>query len=164
MAKVNQKAIRELLEDYAITRGAIETLQLQRDERLEPARAKFKKSVDKIEQEFAPQISPLSEKLAVLESSIKAEISKGYDAAQGSFAVTKVESSLAIVEVNSRQERELSAEVWLKEVPKADQTGAFFGTLKVLVTAADKFRSDIVNRLAQLKRTHSISIRLKLSK
>lgn len=162
MAKVNQKQVRELLEEYATTRGHLETLQLQRDAALEPAWQRFQKTVEKTDKEYAPQISPLSEKLVDLESRIKAELQKGFDVLGNNFAVKKIESELAIVEVNSREEREIQAEAWLKEVPKSEQTGNFFDTIKVLITKADKFRSDIVNRLATAKRTHTISIRLKL--
>lgn len=161
MAKVNQKNIRELLEQYTETRGAIENLQAQRDAALEPARAKMIKAVEKIDREFAPQISPLSEQLVRLETSIKAEMQKGFDAAANSYAVVKVESTGAIVEVSGSQRREISAEDWLREVPKAEQSKSFFGTISVLVVAAEKFRSDIVNRIASVKRSHQISIRLK---
>lgn len=161
MARPNQKFIREKLEEYAETMGKFDSLSAQKTEAMKPHQEKFEKASVRVGKEFDAEMLNSQADMQRLQFEIETEIKKGFDESANSFAVKKVESELAFVEVNTREEREISAEEWLSAIPKSDQAGGFFDTLKVLITKAEKFRSDIVAKLAKMKRTHTISIRLK---
>lgn len=161
MARVIKKRIREFLEEYAAAQGKLETLRTQRDEAVRPARELFERRVAKIEKEFIEGIAKAQGEVNALEETIQIEMQNGYDAAADAYVEKLIESENAVVEVNTREQREVSPEEWLREVPASEQKGKFFDTINVLITKADKFRSDIVAKLSNPKRNHSITVRLK---
>lgn len=161
MARVNQKAVKEKLNEWAELSGEIDTLEAQRFEATRPIREKLEAKIAKAEAEFVLPVADARKKLAALEDEIKAELQKGFDAAANDYSAKKIETDDALVEINTSEQREISAADWLKEVPTSQRDSKFFGTLKVMIGKANDFRSDLVAKLATGKRTHSISFRVK---
>ena len=141
--------------------GKISSLETQREKALLPAREKFEKAAAKVDKDYGDEIAESRLIISELEKDIRGEIEKGFDAKNDLFAKTKIEADGAVVEVNTREVREIDAQAWLENVPKSEQDAQFFDTLKVLIGKANDFRSDFVAKLSTAKRTHSISIRLK---
>lgn len=161
MARVNQKTTKEKLQRWAVLQGKITSLETQRIAALQPAREKFEKAAAKVDAEFGDEIADTRKIIAELDRDIRGEVQKGFDAKTEIFAKTKIETDDALVEVNTRETREIDAQEWIESIPKSQRSGQFFDTLKVLIGKAEDFRSDIVAKLSKPNRTHSISIRLK---
>lgn len=159
--KVNQKNIKEKLQEWATCRGKVDTLMSQKDAEIAPFKAAFDKKSAKITAQYADNLNLANADLFQAEKELKAELGKGFDALTNEFAVTKVESELAIIEVKTTESREINPEAWLKEIPKAKQNGEFWKTLKVQIGEAVNQFSESVNKLATKKRSHQVIVRLK---
>ncbi|HUF02812.1 MAG TPA: hypothetical protein VMM38_01410 [Aridibacter sp.] len=161
MARPVQKKIRELLDDYAKVSNTLADLSAKRDAANLPAKEKYEAAVKKHDKKFAARIDGAKSRKTELEAEIKAELQKGYDTKDDNYSLTKVETDAAAVEINTSEQREVSPEDWLREVPGPDQRADFWDTLKVMIGKAEKFRSDLVEKLADKKRSHNFSFRLK---
>jgi hypothetical protein len=157
--KVSQKKIKELLAEYAIAKGKTDSLLAQQEEATKPIREKADNQIAKVIAPFTEQFNEAHADMTRLAFEIETELKKGFDGEN--YAITKVQGDGAFVEVKTTEFREISAEDWLKAIPKSDQSGGFFDTLKVMIGKAEKFHSDVVNRLTTMKRSHSISIKVK---
>lgn len=161
MARPVQKRIRELLDQYVAEQDALTKLEAKLDGANRPPLDAYEKAVTKNNAKFGPRIDATRTELGRLDKEIRLEIQKGYRLEDDSYSLTKVETDRAEVEVTTREQREISSEDWLDGVPKSEQRGDFYQTLKVMIAKAEKFRSDIVEKLAGKKRTHSVTVRMK---
>ncbi|MBK8810692.1 MAG: hypothetical protein IPN69_08165 [Acidobacteria bacterium] len=161
MAKPNKKLIREMLDLYTEAQGRVDSLKTQRDGALEPLKARYEKAAAKATRDYDSPIREAETAAAKLRSEIEAEIRKGFDAKANSYSVTKVDAELAFVEVKSTSQREVPAEQWLDAIKPNERETAFWETVKVQLGKAEKFRSDIVKKLAVKKTTHSIEVNLR---
>jgi hypothetical protein len=157
--KVSQKKIKELLAEYEIAKGKTDSLLAQQEEATKPIRDKADKQIAKVIAPFTEKFNEAHADMTRLAFEIETELKKGFDGEN--YAVTKVESDGAFVEVKTTESREIAVKEWLKAIPKSEQSGKFYDTLKVMIGKAEKFHSDVVNRLATMKRSHSISIKVK---
>lgn len=164
MAKPNKKLIREKLEEFTEKQGRLDSLRAQRDAALAPLRERYEKAAAKATREFDAQIADAEAEIAPVKSAILREIDKGFDKQANSYSVTKVESELAVVEVNSNSQREIAGEAWFAAVKPSERDSSFWETVKVMIGKADKFRSDLVKALSTEKTTHSIEVKLKPAK
>jgi hypothetical protein len=158
MAKINKTEIKRLLDNWATAKGQVDTLYAQREAVLKPAREKFETARAKIDKDLMPQITGAETLAADFEKQIVAEMSKGIGE---EITVRQVFGDLAIAEIVTSEQREIDAGEWLNAVPKAEQNFKFFETLKVLIGKAEKYDSSIVNRIAGLKATHKVQVKLK---
>jgi molecular chaperone GrpE (heat shock protein) len=157
--KVSQKRVKELLAEWETAKAKVDGLTVQQEAATKEIREKADKQIAKAIAPFSDDFNNAHADMTRFAFEIETEMQKGFDGEN--FAVTKVEFGNVFVEVKTTESREVSVETWLKEVPKGEQNGKFFETLKVMIGKAEKLRSDLVNKFATLKRSHTISIKVK---
>ncbi len=161
MPRPVQKKIRELLDDYARESANLDDLNSKRDEATRPAREKYEAAVAKVDKRFSNKIEGAKRRKGELEKEIKAELKKGYNAKEDSYALTRVESDSAYVEIKTSEQREIDSQEWDKKVPASAKSSEYWETVKVLIGRAEKFRSDIVKKIARTKRSHRVTVSTK---
>jgi|GEM_PF-6548486 len=160
MGKPQKTTIKTWLDEWATLQERKTSLELERDKKLNKHIEAFESVCAPIKDKYEPQITELTNQSIELEKKIATELKKGIGD-DGTASLPLVVSDKAKAEVNSRQVRQINVEDWLNAVPKSEWGVGFFGTLDVLIQKADKFRSDLVAKLAKSKRTHSVSVTLK---
>jgi len=161
MAAPTQKKIKELLGEFSAEQKRLNELNAKREEAIRPAKEQYEKTVAEKDTKFSAKIEASRVRVVELQQEIELEMKKGYNLKEDSYSLTKVETEEAFVEINTREQRDVSTEEWLEAVPKSEQKGTFWETLKVQIQKAEKFRSDLVEKLATKKRSHSFTIRVK---
>jgi hypothetical protein len=163
MGKSSSKAVQgqavTLLAEWDKLRQQVGAIEARRERATHKHREQFEAAVAPINERFDAQVTPLRSRKAEVEAELERLLKSTIK--DGVAAVPQVETAEAIAELQSRPTREISAKDFFDATPASERTASFWGCFKVLLTHADKFNSALVNRLAKVKFSHSVTVRAK---
>jgi hypothetical protein len=152
-----QKGIARALRRWATLRAERERIEAERDQTIEPIRARFERQIAPAVARAEEQLTPLRDELSKLEKEITEAMKANI--VGGEVRLPRVSTSVAVAEVVTRSEREIDAREFFESVPVAKRGDAFYSCLKIQIGKAEKFLGERITDLAHFKRTHTITVR-----
>jgi hypothetical protein len=159
MTKPNKKEIAAQLEQWARNEKKRLKLEADRDVALESYVTEYQRKTASVVAPFDQQLAVITASQARLQTEISDAMKRGIDV-NGEVALPQVATTKAIVEVKTTAKREVNPKEFFDAVPASDRNAGFFGCLSVMVGKLEKYRSDVLNKLASEKRSHQVVIRL----
>jgi hypothetical protein len=160
MKRATEKEIAAKLKEWAKLRAKKERIEADRDQAIEPLRARFERRCAPILEKARLKLDPIEPDLISLQEEITALMLRGI-AEDGELKLTRVATATAVAEVVTHAQREINPKSFFESIPPSQRGQAFWSCLKVLIGNAEKFLGDRLKDLAHAKETHRVTITAK---
>jgi hypothetical protein len=160
MAKVNQKLVKEKLEEWAALQTKVGTLETKRQRKLEPFIRQYNEETKPIQEEFETKSAPIREKANALAAEINVLLGADRDA-DGNPKPVLVSSDAAVASIERKDgSRTIDPQKFFNMVK--NKTPKFWECVSILVgKAKDVISENEIDELSTKKTSFPFSISLK---
>jgi hypothetical protein len=154
--RTTEKQIVILLKRWSSLRGKKERIEAERDQAIQPIRARFEQRCAPILDKAQVKLDPLLQEISDLQRQIEQKMLEGFN--EDGLKVRRIDAATCFVEVVTKSQREIDPKEFFEAIPQFERGQAFWACLKILIGNAEKFLGNRINELAHARQSHSVSI------